>query len=270
MNENLEDLQNHLLEIAKTIDAICVKNNILYSISGGTALGAYLHKGFIPWDDDMDIFMTRENFNRFIEACKTDLPEYYKLSTFDNDKKNKRNLLTKIIDERTTVIELCEDGEEITTGAFVDVSILDKLPLEKRIRNIIITICRLRTVVVSVSYSKNIVKKIIHICLKPFRNILYKIICYTLTKQCAREDNYEYAELIVGLPMTYDKEMFCSYERIQFENIELMVVSDYLAYLKKRYDRNEFYTPSSREEMTQHFIYFDCNKSYKDVIKEKR
>ena len=55
-----EELHHHLLEIAKAFDAVCRKNNIPYYMLGGTMLGAIRHKGFIPWDDDMD-FGYREN-----------------------------------------------------------------------------------------------------------------------------------------------------------------------------------------------------------------
>ena len=61
------DLQNVILNLMLYIDELCVTNNIEYYIIGGTALGAIRHGGFIPWDDDLDIAMTRNNYKKFIE-----------------------------------------------------------------------------------------------------------------------------------------------------------------------------------------------------------
>ncbi|MBR1775008.1 MAG: LicD family protein [Bacteroidales bacterium] len=70
-------LQNIILNIMQYIDELCLKNNIPYYIVGGTAIGTKRHQGFIPWDDDLDIAMTRENYNRFITVCRTQLDKEY-------------------------------------------------------------------------------------------------------------------------------------------------------------------------------------------------
>ena len=57
-NKNVRDVQDKILEVMKYIDKLCRDNGITYYIMGGTALGAVRHGGFIPWDDDLDIFMT--------------------------------------------------------------------------------------------------------------------------------------------------------------------------------------------------------------------
>lgn len=68
-----EHLQKVILEIAKDVDSICRKHNIDYYLLGGSCIGAIRHKGFIPWDDDLDIIMSRENYNRLIDACNKEL-----------------------------------------------------------------------------------------------------------------------------------------------------------------------------------------------------
>lgn len=75
----LRHLQLVILSIMKDIDALCQKHHIEYYLLGGSAIGAIRHKGFIPWDDDLDIIMNNENYNKFIEACKVDLDstKYY-------------------------------------------------------------------------------------------------------------------------------------------------------------------------------------------------
>lgn len=78
MNE-LRHLQNVILSIAKDIDELCKINDIEYYLLGGSAIGAVRHKGFIPWDDDLDIIMTHENYERFIKVCREQLDKskYY-------------------------------------------------------------------------------------------------------------------------------------------------------------------------------------------------
>lgn len=77
---DLEHLQSVLLSIMKDLDAMCQKHGIQYYLLGGTAIGAIRHHGFIPWDDDLDIIMDNDNYQRFISICKEDLdPRKYAL-----------------------------------------------------------------------------------------------------------------------------------------------------------------------------------------------
>lgn len=62
-------LQSVILMIVKDIDKLCQENGIEYYLLGGSCIGAIRHKGFIPWDDDLDIIMDRKNYNKFIEVC---------------------------------------------------------------------------------------------------------------------------------------------------------------------------------------------------------
>lgn len=64
----LKELQNVILNIAYDIDKFCQKHNITYRLMGGSALGAKRHGGFIPWDDDLDVFMTPDEYEQFRDA----------------------------------------------------------------------------------------------------------------------------------------------------------------------------------------------------------
>ena len=67
------------LGILKTLDEACRKNGIDYTIAYGTMLGAVRHGGFIPWDDDIDLLMTKENYDKFLLVCDDILPDYLKV-----------------------------------------------------------------------------------------------------------------------------------------------------------------------------------------------
>ncbi len=68
----IQEKQEIILGILKDIDRFCRDNDIPYSLSSGTLLGAVRHGGFIPWDDDADMFMLREDFDRFVKIYKSD------------------------------------------------------------------------------------------------------------------------------------------------------------------------------------------------------
>lgn len=73
------------LEIANEIKRVCEDNNIQYFLDAGTLLGAVRHKGFIPWDDDMDLAMTLDNYKKFLEIAPKKLDKKYFLETWDTD-----------------------------------------------------------------------------------------------------------------------------------------------------------------------------------------
>lgn len=81
---NLERLHNALLIIMDEVDRLCRKNDINYSLYGGTLIGAVRHKGFIPWDDDLDIAMLREDYERFLQVCNTQLGHDFRIITLHN------------------------------------------------------------------------------------------------------------------------------------------------------------------------------------------
>lgn len=83
---SLEDVQNCSLEILDTFIDFCEKHNLTYYADSGTLLGAIRHKGFIPWDDDIDITMPRKDFNRLIEIADSEFKYPYRLLSFHNEK----------------------------------------------------------------------------------------------------------------------------------------------------------------------------------------
>jgi len=136
MRDNLEDkygileLQDKILEIAVDIDAICNKYGIEYCLMGGSALGAKRHKGFIPWDDDLDIFMKPQEYEKF------------RLLYFKYGDKNKYYLqewgringmvtISKIRMNNTAFIEESLRRWNIHHGIYIDIFILHACPNSK-------------------------------------------------------------------------------------------------------------------------------------------
>lgn len=97
------EVQLCLLEILKDVDAFCTANNIRYSMAYGTLLGAVRHKGFIPWDDDIDLLMPRPDFERFVATYgKEPGSRYQVLYNTRTDDVDFVNFFAKVQDTRTT------------------------------------------------------------------------------------------------------------------------------------------------------------------------
>ena len=76
----MNELQERLLLLLKELDTICKKHNITYYIDGGSAIGAIRHNGFIPWDDDIDVVMYRDEYEKFCSIAKVELRNQYFLT----------------------------------------------------------------------------------------------------------------------------------------------------------------------------------------------
>lgn len=112
-----------MLDILKYIDSLCKENNLEYYLYGGTLLGSIRHKGFIPWDDDLDICMPRPDYNKLIKIMQ-DTNEEYSLKCIENSKKEYNYCFAKMIKNNTVVIEKGKfQGEEL--GVWVDIFPLD-------------------------------------------------------------------------------------------------------------------------------------------------
>ena len=83
--EYLNTLHSTLLEILDTVVNICERHQLTYFLAYGSCLGAVRHQGFIPWDDDIDIGMPRQDYDRFVEICKTELPTGYYYQGLENE-----------------------------------------------------------------------------------------------------------------------------------------------------------------------------------------
>lgn len=124
-NYDIRSLQLRLLEILEAIHKMCVAHGLRYYLVDGSLIGAVRHKGFIPWDDDMDIAMPREDYEALIMHSKEWLPAPYEFVCFENDPKYPLHF-GKVQDASTTLIE--RPHLYYLGGVYVDVFPIDGAP----------------------------------------------------------------------------------------------------------------------------------------------
>lgn len=134
--ETIHRIHKVEVEILDEIVRICNKHNLTYFLVGGTLLGAVRHKGFIPWDDDLDIGMLREDYNRFLEIAEKELSEKYVLQ-YQKSEENYWLVFAKVRRKNTIYDEVIADHNIKEKGFWVDIFPLERsegldMPKEKR------------------------------------------------------------------------------------------------------------------------------------------
>lgn len=122
MSVDASELQARLLRMLKQFHNICTENNLRYYVIGGTCIGAKRHKGFIPWDDDIDIGMPRDDYDRLCQLPMEALPSNIELRYYKNTNNSPFHFV-KFVDNTTTLIERAY--LDYVEGLYIDVFPLD-------------------------------------------------------------------------------------------------------------------------------------------------
>ena len=124
--ETLKRVQQTELGILKDFINLCEKHDLVYFGIGGTAIGALRHQGFIPWDDDIDVAMPREDFDKFLKYAKEELNDkYFVMNTEENE--NYPLMTSRLILRGTDFREEALKGIDCPLGIFLDMYPLDKI-----------------------------------------------------------------------------------------------------------------------------------------------
>lgn len=126
----LREAQLIMADILKDVHELCERHGLRYFLDAGTLIGAVRHKGFIPWDDDIDIGMLREDFNKFLEIAKKELPEHLFLQTFETDEYyDVYPVPCKVRYNNTMFLEEgANENYKMHNGIYIDVFPYDSLP----------------------------------------------------------------------------------------------------------------------------------------------
>ena len=119
---DIKEMQARLLSMVKQFHSFCENEKVVYYILAGTCLGAYRHKGFIPWDDDIDVGLPRSQYEVLINEKAKNLPDNLEIITHRSSKGYPYNF-AKLIDKNTTLIEA--DYQNFVGGLYIDIFPLD-------------------------------------------------------------------------------------------------------------------------------------------------
>ena len=126
---DIKKIQKIELDILLEFDRICKKYNINYQLFAGTLIGAIRHKGFIPWDDDIDVCMLRSDYNKFLALVKDELGDEYFFQTYETDPKY-INKFPKIRKNGTLFMEKLVEDLDMHHGLYIDIFIFDSIEID--------------------------------------------------------------------------------------------------------------------------------------------
>ncbi len=132
---NMELLHQVDLDIVKEVVDICDRHGFVYYMLGGTMLGAIRHKGFIPWDDDIDIGIPRKDYDEFLKVAPTELSSHLKVVNYHTDPEY-HYYITRILDTETKVVEERIGNDNKYTNASIDIFPVDGTPNNALMRKI--------------------------------------------------------------------------------------------------------------------------------------
>lgn len=273
MDSELRQLQLKCLEILDAVIKICNEYQIKYSLCGGSVVGAHLYHGILPWDDDIDLMMTRDNYNRFIQIAEKELPKGFSIVNYQNSDLSTTLSFcyTKVFNEGTTLIQ--KNGKIM--GIFIDIIAYDKVPTGI-LKHIDLFLYKRAMMVNQGKLPGNGIKNKLRSFLLDTifsdrrRYLKFTQKMYELISKCS--SHYTYRELfgcfyfINMIP--YKPSIFENYTTIEFEGRTVMIVRDYIEYLQTRYNRTDFHEPKEKQIPT-HYTYINFELPYKDYIKNK-
>ena len=127
--EELSKLQRHLFKMYRDIEAVCVRHGLNICLAYGNVIGAMRHNGWIPWDDDLDVHMSRADYDLFLSKYVYELPSQYKVSSYLTEG-GAYARFAKIIDTSTVHVPIGGERTE-NSGVFIDIFPIDNVPTGK-------------------------------------------------------------------------------------------------------------------------------------------
>lgn len=269
------ELQNKLLEILKYFIAICEEHGLRYWLAYGTCLGAVRHQGFIPWDDDLDVQMPREDYEKLWDILKENQSDTkYKLCR-TSYKANYHHRVMQIVDMDTTFINRRSANEDIEHGVYIDIIPMDGLPkgkiarLTQKFNAILFSIYNIQT---KPEYNGGKLRGVLSFgTFLLLSMVKKKENRYKIWKKCeANMIKYKFnnSSEVISLACLF-KELYRPYKiewfaerKVMFEDIKVNIPSNAEKYLEQLYGDYMKMPPESERTVKHDTVFIDLHNSY--------
>ena len=273
----MTELQTAEFNILKTVTDICDRFGLGYFLVCGSALGAVKYGGFIPWDDDVDIGMYREDYEKFCEIAQELLPDYYFLQTYRTDPRFPA-IFAKVRDTRTTYIEKSISNLDINHGVYIDIFPLDGYPDGKRESALLEYKKKINVLKISCVYEFNPKQSFKSKCFFMAERLL------GFHKRTAKIVE-KYEKLISRYPIE-DSDLICNHGNWQgrleyapkwhygegawatFEGLKVRIPENYDAYLKQKYGDWRADLPEEQQVGHHYYEIMDLKRPYTHYIEK--
>lgn len=265
--EELRKWQMKLLEILVYFRDFCEEHNLRFVLSGGTCLGAIRHKGFIPWDDDVDVQMPRDDYEKLIRIWNKEADTSRFVCDVTTEDYCSKFPMAVIRSVNTTCIYDHSVNSDICQGLKIDVEFLDGVPDGKIARKInmycafILALFRGQRVPARASKPKKVISKVL-LTFFPTKHLRWKVsrLCEKrLTKYKFDESQYvRYLFCPIKPKNVYDKIVYK-----EFEGYKMPVAGGYDKQLRASYgDYMQFPPEDKRKPATKNLYFYDLDHSY--------
>lgn len=255
-------IQRLCLDIALDIDRVCRENRIRYSLCAGSVIGAMLYGGFIPWDDDIDLMMTRQDYDRFLRIYPKKCARRYHLHHYSTDgADNLPALFARVEDTETRTTE--EIARGVREGrVFVDITVFDQVPNAFVYRMLryyagfeYTYLYRMNGMTPGTPWKRRMMS-LLPENVSPASLVRRYSRLEGVCRRNSRSGSKYCAELLSAAysGILYESRIFDTYTDIDFEKHALMIVRDYRDYLQMRYGRTEFSKEVPEEQRQQSHI----------------
>lgn len=253
--KDVAELRSLQMQVMDCIDDFCKKNHLSYSLAGGTLIGAIRHKGYIPWDDDIDIYMPRKDYDIFIKTFDG-FNSRYKVFEW-HDYPGMDVLFAKVGDLKTA---LSEQGKMREYGVYVDIFPLDGVSSNKTIR---LLTFKIKTAIYILSHAKSqafsqqtSVKNKVRWCLSrlwPFsKKCSFKMIDSLAHNWSTAENVTNFISMGTSNPHDqFDINLFAPTVPTDFEDRKYQIMNGYNEYLTKRFG-NYMELPPENQRIQAH------------------
>ncbi len=263
---DVNEVHRRILNILLQVDKACLEHGLRYYIWAGTMIGAVRHKGFIPWDDDLDIAMPRPDYDRLVRHCREWLPSQFEMVCAENDTVYPLPF-AKIQDASTTLIERMH--LRYLGGIYIDVFPIDGVPISK---------WRQRCHFAHYEYLKRVLYLMVRdpykhghgpsswiplLCRKFYRLEKVQNSIRKLLRKYDYEQTYLVADYDDGMKGAMPKTVLGTPTPYEFEGHQVLGVEQYDTYLTRKY--GDYMTIPPHDKQRQHnFHYLNLNQPYRE------